>query len=98
MNQIVKTIILFSILMVSMSAIGINNREQELDKNLSKISQDILNSVENYPNTDLDIEIIGNKAIINGIIYNEMDEFFIIKSIKSFPEIDYVVSEIKYIE
>lgn len=98
MNQIVKTIILFSILMVSMSAIGINNREQELDKNLSKISQDILNSVENYPNTDLDIEIIGNKAIINGEIYNEMDEFFIIKSIKSFPEIDYVVSDIKYIE
>ena len=73
-------------------------KKRKPEKKLSKISQDILKSVENYPNTDLDIEVIGNKAIINGEIYNEMDEFFIIKSIKSFPEIDYVVSEIKYIE
>lgn len=97
MNNLIKTIILILTLIISISVIGMEKKRKP-EKKLSKISQDILNSVENYPNTNLDIEVIGNKAIINGEIYNEMDEFFIIKSIKSFPEIDYVVSEIKYIE
>jgi len=97
MNNLIKTIILILTLIISISVIGMEKKRKP-EKKLSKISQDILKSVENYPNTDLDIEVIGNKAIINGEIYNEMDEFFIIKSIKSFPEIDYVVSEIKYIE
>lgn len=67
-------------------------------KGLSQTSQQILESIENYPETNLSIEIKGNKAIINGTVKNEMDEPMLIKSLKAFPEIDIVESNIELSE
>lgn len=65
---------------------------------LSDTAKQVINKIENYPNTDLDVVVNGKVASINGTVSSESDKKVIANALKAVPDFSTVQVNIEVSE
>tara|TARA_Y100000588_G_scaffold41528_1_gene39667 strand:- start:43469 stop:43807 length:339 start_codon:yes stop_codon:yes gene_type:complete len=77
---------------------SVKNKSVDKKTELSSAAQQVIQSIENYPNTDLKVTVVGSTATVSGTVEKEMDKEVIIKALESLQDFDRVESDIKLSE
>lgn len=77
---------------------SVKNKSVDRKTELSSQAQQVIESIENYPNTDLNVTVVGSTAMVSGSVKKEMDKVVVVKALKSLQYFDRVESDIEISE
>ena len=77
---------------------SVKNKSVDKKTELSSAAQQVIQSIENYPNTDLEVVVNGKVASINGTVSSESDKKIIANALKAVPDFSTVQVNIEVSE
>ncbi len=77
---------------------SVKNKSVDKKIELSSPAQQVIQSIENYPNTDLKVTVVGSTAMVSGTVKKEMDKEVVVKALESLQDFNHVESDIELSE
>lgn len=74
---------------------SMKNKSVDKKTELSTSAKQVIESIENYPNTDLKVTVVGSNATISGTVENKNDEMVVVKTLESLQEFKNINKDIK---
>lgn len=73
---------------------SMKNKSVDKKTELSTSAEQVIKSIENYPNTDLKVEVVGSNVTVSGTVDNEKDKMVVLKALESLQEFKNINSNI----